>query len=325
MKDIISTLIEWEENKVRAAIATVLQTWGSSPRQAGAHMAISEEGKFAGSVSGGCVETAVIQESLDVISSGRSKRIKYGISDQTAFEVGLACGGEIEVFISPINWRDFSPILETVKEGIPCKYQIILDEYGTISKSEIKTEMQKYPHLDTETKPEIFLLYAPPDPEIIIVGGVNISQDLVNFSKLMGFRTTIIDPRKAFATKERFQNVDTLLNLWPEDAFIQINITSNTAIVILTHDDKVDIPAIKLALESPAFYVGALGSKKTQARRKKVLAEMGVPEELRNKIFGPIGLDIGAQKPTEIALAIIAEITAVKNEYRGNTQKIVTV
>jgi xanthine dehydrogenase accessory factor len=314
MKDILSSLIEWNKKNKQAALATVLQTWGSSPRQSGAHMIVDSEGNFAGSVSGGCVETAVVQESIEVISTGRSKRIKYGVADKLAWEVGLACGGEVEIFISPISWKAISKIIHRITAGEDCWYQISLDENGTISSLPSKNQRRGLHFPDQSDTAEKIILNVPPDPEIIIVGGVNISQHLVAFAKLLEYKITLIDPRKAFANPQRFPLVEQIINLWPEEAFKKIKITTNTAIIILTHDDKIDIPAISLALNSPAFYIGALGSKKTQTRRNAVLSEMGVSAEKINLIHGPIGLDLGAKNPLEIALAITAEITAVANQ-----------
>lgn len=316
MKEILQSLISWEEKGLQAALVTVLQTWGSSPRQAGAHMAVNDKSEFSGSVSGGCVESAVILEALEVIQSKKSRRISYGVSDDIAINVGLACGGEIEIFITPIRWPDIRPILTAIKEGEPSWYQIDLDEQGVIRPYLGDTVPPQTPHLDKISSPLKVILHSPSDSEVIIVGGVNISQHLIDFSKLLGYKTTIVDPRKAFANPQRFPHADRILNLWPEEAFNKIGISASTAIVILTHDDKIDLPAIKLAVESQAFYVGALGSKKTQARRKNTLQKLGVPSEKLSRIYGPIGIDLGAKNPLEIALAIMAEITSVANKTR---------
>lgn len=314
MKDIQQTLVKWKETDHRAALVTVIKTWGSSPRQAGAHMVVNETGEFDGSVSGGCIESAVIQEALDVIKTKKSTRLKFGVSDETAWNVGLACGGEIEIFISPIRWSAITPILDMVERREPCWYQISLDEKGEIVLISGEMSHEKFPYLDSNTFPEKLILYSPSDSEIIIVGGVNISQYLIDFSRLLGYKNLIIDPRKAFANQQRFPKADKILNLWPDEGFSQINVSRNTAIVILTHDDKIDIPAIKLALDSPAFYIGALGSKKTQVRRNEALLEMGATIEDLKRIHGPIGIDIGARNPLEIALSIIAEITFIANK-----------
>ena len=317
MKDLYDSLVKWSNLQKQAALATVLQTWGSSPRQAGAHMAIEDGGEFIGSVSGGCVESAVVHEALEVITTGQSRRIRYGVSDDTAWEVGLACGGEIEVFISPISWEEINPILNKISAGEPCTYVITLDTPGTLSTDLIDELPNEIPFLDHDSDPERMFLHVSSDPEIVIIGGVNISQKIVPMAKLLGFKTTIIDPRKSFADPQRFPQADQVLHSWPEESLKQVQITTNTAIVILSHDDKIDIPALAIALESPAFYIGALGSNKTQNRRKHSLLEYGISAEKLNRIHGPIGLDIGARDPTQIALSILAEITAVRNLNRG--------
>ena len=316
MKEILQSLISWEEKGLQAALVTVLQTWGSSPRQAGAHMAVNDKSEFSGSVSGGCVESAVIQEALEVIQSKKSRRISYGVSDDIAINVGLACGGEIDLLITPIRWPEIKPILYSIMNGEASWYQIDLNEQGGIRQYLEDTVPTQTPYVDKTTSPEKIVLHSPSDPEVIIVGGVNISQHLIDFSKLLGYKTTIVDPRKAFANPQRFPHADRILNLWPEEAFNKIGISASTAIVILTHDDKIDLPAIKLAVESQAFYVGALGSRKTQARRKNTLQKLGVPSENLSRIYGPIGIDLGAKNPLEIALAIMAEITSVANKNR---------
>jgi len=317
MKDIIAYLIEWSKLHKQAALATVLQTWGSSPRQAGAHMAVDSKGEFVGSVSGGCVETAVVQEAMEVITTGQSKRIKYGISDDTAWEVGLACGGEVEIFISAISWKEIQPILNAIHAGEPITYVIDLDNFGSLFSIPLGEFPRDLPYFDQHSEPQRLYLHVPPDPEIVIIGGVNISQKIVPLAKLLGYKTTIVDPRKAFATPQRFPEADQILNSWPEEALPKMNITANTAIVILSHDDKIDLPSLAIALESSAFYIGALGSKKTQTRRKNSLLDSGIAAEKLKRIHGPIGLDIGAKDPTEIALSILAEITAVSNLNKG--------
>ena len=317
MKDLYESLVEWNNLQKQAALATVLQTWGSSPRQAGAHMAVEESGEFIGSVSGGCVESAVVHEALEVIATGQSRRIKFGVSDDTAWEVGLACGGEIEVFISPISWDEINPILTIINAGEPCTYVIKLDQAGTLTTLLNDKLPNEFPFLDHESDPERIFLHIPPDPEIVIIGGVNISQKIVPMAKLLGFKTTIIDPRKAFADPQRFPQADQVFHSWPEEGLKRVRITTNTAIVVLSHDDKIDIPALAIALDSPAFYIGALGSNKTQNRRKNSLLEHGISSENLKRIHGPIGLDIGARDPTQIALSILAEITAVGNRNRG--------
>lgn len=283
-------------------------------------MAVRENGEFIGSVSGGCVESAVIEESLDVISTRRAKRIKYGVTDEDAWEVGLACGGEIEIFITPVNWYDIEPLLVSIQAGLPTWYRIQLDNIGKISPSPIPKFQKQPPFIDDSLLPEHLVLYAAPKPQLLIVGGVNIAQQLIRFANLLGYTTIIVDPRRGFGSNQRFPEADQVVNLWPEQAFKELKITTNTAVAILTHDDKIDLPAIRAALDSEAFYIGALGSKKTQTRRKTALLNQGVASTKVEKIHGPIGIDIRAKSPSEIALAIMAEITAAGNDFKVQSQ-----
>lgn len=317
MRDLIEELQVWKSSTIPAALITVMRTWGSGPRQAGAHMAVKENGEFIGSVSGGCVESAVIAESLAVIKDRQAKRVKYGVADDTAWEVGLACGGEVEIFITPINWHDLEPILQSIQAGLPTWYRIHLDSSGKISPSPAPRDPQSPPFIDESLSPEHLVLFVPPKPKLVIVGGVNIAQHLLEFAKILGYTTIVLDPRRGFGTTQRFPGADKVINQWPDQAFRELKTNTNTAIAVLTHDDKIDIPALKLALESEAFYVGALGSRKTQERRKTALSDLGLTPDQLNQIYGPIGVDLGAKTPGEIALAIIAEITAAANKRRS--------
>lgn len=276
-------------------------------------MAVRADGVFAGSVSGGCVETAVIEAALEVIRSGESQHLNFGVADETAWEVGLACGGKIEVFVTPIDWAAMTPIIEQIQNDLPAWYQINLDAAGKISAAEASDHSGSTPFLDENAAPPRLVLFAPPPNQLLIVGGVNIAQDLTEFAKQMGYRVVIADPRRAFASEIRFPNADLILAEWPEEVFTRLNITTSTAIAVLTHDDKIDLPALELAVNSSAFYIGALGSKTTFARRKKALEESGVPAEKLQRIHSPIGLDIHAKTPKEIALSIMAEIIAASN------------
>ena len=314
LSEIIDVLQNWKAQNKPAALATVVQTWGSSPRPAGAHMLVSADGAFEGSVSGGCVESAVIQESLTVIQTQTAKKLHFGVSDQSAWEVGLACGGKLDVFITPVDWQALSPILSDIAQDKPTWYSITLDETGKIEHTSPLEPDTAYPVMVEEAGTSTLILYDPPAKQLFVVGGVNISQILVKLAKLMDYHVILIDPRKSFAAPERFPEADIILNDWPEEAFQQKPITTSSAVVMLTHDDKIDLPALQIALRSPAFYVGALGSNKTQSRRKEELAARGITSEQLARIHGPIGLDIHARQPNEIALAIMAEIIAASGQ-----------
>lgn len=326
MRDVIPDINQWLLENKRVALATVVQTWGSAPRKIGAHMAISEESEIAGSVSGGCVESAVAAEALEVIKSGNPSLLQFGVADDTAWEVGLACGGEIEVFVHPLNPGVYLEIEQRIRKEKPVAFStIIKGPRNGLGKTEIlkgKIENQNPHRVEAEISgqaAEAFINIVLPSPTLIIIGGVQIGMALSRIAKIMDYRTVLIEPRRAFSDKNRFPDVDHLLETWPENAFEEIQINETTAIATLTIDPKIDDPALSTALNSKAFYVGALGSQKTQMSRKKRLIEAGFDEDQISRIRGPIGLKIGAQSPEEIAIAIMAEIVATR---RGNNQAL---
>jgi xanthine dehydrogenase accessory factor len=341
MRDILPDLDKWRADAERKsiALATVVQTWGSSPRRAGAKMAITPDGKITGSVSGGCVEGAVYETGVDVLKSNRPQLLHFGVADETAWEVGLACGGSIDIFVKPLEGEFFralreilveekTAVLVTVIRG-PAELlgrEMLVEEDGSVTGT-VSEELDK-PALKMAKETlavgasrramlnegtEVFLEVILPPPTLIAVGGVHITIALMALAKTLGYRTVVIDPRSAFGNEERFPNVDQLIQRWPDEAFEEIPLTRSTAVAMLTHDPKLDDPALKIALPSPAFYVGALGSKTTQAKRRQRLLEDGMTEEQLNRLHGPIGLKIGAGTPEEIAMSIMAEVVAARN------------
>jgi xanthine dehydrogenase accessory factor len=339
MRDILSDLESWHANNQSIALATVIQTWGSSPRRAGAKMAITPDGKITGSVSGGCVEGAVFDTGVEVLKTDRPQLLHFGVADETAWEVGLACGGSIDIFVQPLKSEAFKRLHSVILEERPVVNVTVVrgpeallgdalllrdDDRvaGTISDElnprvlEIAKESLaagKSHRAILNEDVEVFAEVILPPPTLIAVGGVHITVALMAFAKTLGYRTVVIDPRSAFGNETRFPNVDRLIPAWPQDAFQQIPITRSTAIAMLTHDPKLDDPALKIALASDAFYVGALGSKTTQAKRRQRLLDDGLTESQLDRLHGPIGLDLRAGTPEEIAMSIMAEIVAVHN------------
>jgi xanthine dehydrogenase accessory factor len=334
MRDILLDVDRWLANGKQIAIATVVQTWGSAPRRAGAKLAVTSDEQFAGSVSGGCVENAVIEAALDSIKTDRAQFLHFGIADETAWEVGLACGGSLDIFVKPLN-PDFYRVLRTSwmqesnsvcitvirgseqllgREVLVCEDGTIVGTLGNVYQQQALTmaeEILRQGHsqrrmLDEQT--ELFLEFIHPAPTLIVVGGVHITVALMSLAKTLGYRTILVDPRGAWGNEQRFPNVDQLVHAWPEKAFQEIIITRATAVVMLTHDPKLDDVACKIALNSPAFYVGALGSKTTNAKRRERLLKDGLTEEKWSRLHAPIGLDIHAETPEEIALAIMSEV-----------------
>jgi xanthine dehydrogenase accessory factor len=339
MREILSDLDNWRSDNKQIALATVIQTWGSSPRRAGAKMALTPDGKITGSVSGGCVEGAVYETGVEVLKSNRPQLLHFGVADETAWEVGLACGGSIDIFVKPLDTEFFKALRSVLVEEQPSVLitvvrgpdellgrEILVRDDGYVTGA-LNNQFDKQAlDLARETlaqgksrrvmlneEVEIFMEVILPPPTLIAVGGVHITIALMALAKTLGYRTVVIDPRSAFGNEERFPNVDQLIPLWPDEAFQQIPITRSTAVAMLTHDPKLDDPALKIALPSPAFYVGALGSNTTQAKRRQRLLDQGLPESQLNRLHGPIGLEIGAGTPQEIAMSIMAEIVAAWN------------
>ena len=334
MRDILYDLDSWQRDGRSIALATVVETWGSSPRRVGAKMGLTMDGKIAGSVSGGCVENAVFEAGIDSLKTDRPRLLHFGVADETAWEVGLACGGSLDVFVKPLNANMYEAVHSTLSDEAPAVLgtiirgpqdmlgrEILVRDNGTVTGSVGNEWDERVLKLAGESlsqgisrrvllaeEVEIFFEAILPSPTLIIVGGVHIAIALASLAKTLGYRTIMIDPRKVWGNADRFPHVDQLIQTWPAEAFSQVHVTRSTAVVMLTHDPKLDDPAAKIALASPAFYVGALGSKSTQAKRHTRLSNEGVPESQLSRLHAPIGLDIGAQAPEEIALAIMAEV-----------------
>jgi xanthine dehydrogenase accessory factor len=349
VKDIVPDVSQWLSQGRQVAVATVIDTWGSSPRAVGANMAIDEEGNIVGSVSGGCVEGAVVELSQQVMASEAAQHVHFGVSDETAWQVGLACGGEIDVFVEPLAAEHFEFAQQAIADELPVASLTIVDgspewlgrklsargNQGeqVLSDWQDKGLEQKALELirqgirqgrssrQTLIGPEkhaqklaAFIEVVPPSPNLIMVGGVHIAVALTAYAKVLGYRTIVIDPRRAFGTQERFPQVDKLFSEWPQQAFESLDLNTSTAVAVLTHDPKIDDPALQIALPSPAYYVGVLGSRRTHEKRLKRLRQAGMSQELLDRLHAPIGLDISAQTPEEIALSVMAEIVKVRRQ-----------
>jgi len=297
---LLATEAGWRASGHRTAIATVIQTWGSAPRRRGAHLVVRDDGLFEGSVSGGCVEGDVIAQSVEAIAAGKSRRLDYGVSEARAWEVGLACGGQISVFVQPIDENGFpSALLEQVMQSRKAGQRL------TVTTDLQSGQSATGEHPGTTT----FIQTYDPPLRLAIIGAVHISQALLPMAMQLGYQTLIIDPRTAFATAERFPSaaIDTR---WPDEVLTEWKPDGASAVIALTHDPKLDDPGLSIALASPAFYIGALGSRRTHAARLERLGAAGFKPEALARIHGPIGLSIGAANPAEIALSIMAGITA---------------
>ena len=303
--------LAWAQSGQGAALATVVQTWGSAPRRAGAQMVVSGTGEMFGSVSGGCVEGAVVVEALEALEDGAPRLLEYGVSDGDAFAVGLACGGTIKVLVEPIGSAMPLDLLEGLVAArasrTPAAY--VVDVTTWERRLDHKGHDARFANdrSGVEEDERTFVAIHNPPLRLAIVGAVHIAQALVPMARIAGYDPVIIDPRAAFGSAARFPG-ERLLEDWPDEALAEVGLDTRTALVLLTHDPKLDDPALHIALNSEAFYIGALGSTRTHAKRVERLAEAGFTTEQISRIRGPVGLDIGAAGPSEIAVSILAQM-----------------
>jgi xanthine dehydrogenase accessory factor len=358
MRELLDTLDAWRAERASVGRAVLIRAFGSAPRPEGAVLATTSDGRLAGSVSGGCVEGAAAEQIEHARRTGRSRVIRYGISDEQAWDVGLACGGTIDVLIEPFVPADAIEAARASASAAPHGRAIVtelpadspppelgehrpgegalprpphaVDEDGTLAGS------LGDPDLDRALVDEavdalrrgvsktvvlggrqLFIEAFPVRPRLVVVGATEVARSLVSIAGAMGYERVVIDARPAFAAAERFPDVDRLLNRWPDEAFDEIGLGPNDAVAILSHDPKFDEPAIVEAIRRGARYVGAVGSRKTQANRRARLAEAGLSEDEIALVRGPIGLDLGGRAPAETALAIMAEIVASRYGASG--------
>ena len=293
MNDTLRDVTRWVARGDRVAIAMVVGAVRSAPRPLGTKMGINDRGEISGTVSGGCVEGAVVEIAERVISSGHPELAHFGIADSEAWGVGLPCGGEIDVWVQPYEPGAFE---DAARSGAPAVEVTRLEE----------------PHAGAK------LVITPDGGRLLLVGAVDIAATLCTLAKAMGWRPYVIDPRARFATPARFQDADDVLSLWPAEAFEQLGgIDPATSIVALTHDPKLDDAALIVALRSPAAFVGAMGSRRAQSKRRERLLDAGLGAEELERLSAPVGLDLGASSPQETALSILAEVVAVRHGHQG--------
>jgi len=296
---VLAAAAQWQG--ARLALATVVSTWGSAPRPRGSHMIVHEDGRFEGSVSGGCVESDILATAAEVIAGAPAQLKHYGVADAAAWEVGLPCGGEIDVLVQPVRDGGFAPAL----------FAAIAEARARGERLSVTTDTGTGESTIGERDGAFVNRYDPPR-RLLIVGAVQIAQALSGLARELGIAVTVIDPRARFLTEERFPGV-TLDDRWPDEAIAALKPDPATAIVTLSHDIKIDDPALTAALASPAAYVGALGSRRSHAARRERLAAAGISAEALDRIDAPVGLDIGAVGPAEIALSIAAAMVAAFN------------
>ena len=301
----------------------MVATRRSAPRPIGSKLVVTESGEMRGSVSGGCVESDVYEACQAVLRGGEPRLLTYGISDDQAFEVGLPCGGEIDVFVREADpglaariadLGDRRAVLFTdLEDG---SQRIVLEGDEPVADELLRGGHSKLVQLEGR---QIFADVFGPPPRLLVFGAVDTAEALCRAAKQLDWRTIVADARGKFATKERIPSADELYVAWPEDVLAQVAPDHATAVVVLTHDEKFDVPALVGTLATEAFYIGALGSRRNQEKRRERLLEAGVTEEQVNRIHGPAGLDIGAHSPSETALSILGEILAVRAHRVGGS------
>ena len=311
--------LDWLRAGKGAALATVIETWGSAPRPRGSQLAISSEAEMAGSVSGGCVEGAVVAEAIEALGDGLPRVLEYGVTDEEAFAVGLACGGTIRVMVEPLGVGDgpdaelIARLTEARARRRPVVYAVRPEtwERRLIEGPDDPLWDRARARLASDQSgfdDEWFLAAHNPPLRMAVVGAVHIAQALAPMARLAGYDVAVVDPREAFASAARFPDA-LLMAGWPDEALGEFGLDTRTAVVTLTHDPKLDDPAIMAALRSEVFYLGCLGSKRTHAKRVDRLREAGFSEADLGRIHAPVGADIGAKTPAEIAVSILAQIT----------------
>ncbi len=339
MFELLDTVETWLQQGKAVALATVAETWGSSPRQVGAKMAVTADMAMVGSVSGGCVEGVVIQEAVECLVDGRPRLLNFGVSDETAWDVGLACGGKVSVYVEALDklwWQaaacavraNHAMSTATILTGPSAGQKVYLDAVtGDIgqtpglaaeqSEALAKAARSALERKQTEHKRtvdlDVLIEVLRPQPRLIMVGGAHVAVALQSFARQLGFQVVLVDPRQVFASHDRFPDLETIFTSYPDKAFSQLGLDSETYIAILTHDPKIDDPALRVALPSNAAYIGILSSRRSHQQRIERLTKAGLDPRLFERIHVPIGLEIGAKTPEEIALAIMAQIVSVRN------------
>ncbi len=347
MIDLFDNIENFLKKGKKFAVATVIQTWGSAPRPIGSAMIVSEDLEMAGSVSGGCVEGAILRAVPEVLKTNKPKRLGFGVTDEEAWAVGLSCGGQIQVFIEPFLANNDSKMWSILRGGLlENKGAVLLtklneegsehilvipdDIDGVTSSHPVNGALQdfllhnalraykerKTQTLETSDGSTWFLQVFAPKAKLVIIGAAHITVDLVHLGQYFGFETIVIDPRGIFAEKTQFPTPpDQLFVDWPAEILPDLTLDAYTFAVLLTHDPKIDDQALHILLKSNVAYIGALGSKKTHEKRVKRLKESGFSDEEIGKIHAPIGVNIAAKSAREIALSIVAELIKIKNQY----------
>ncbi|GIJ79970.1 xanthine dehydrogenase accessory factor [Micromonospora phaseoli] len=344
MREIVDGLRAWRAAGVSFAVATVVRTWRSAPRQPGATMAVSADGEVLGSVSGGCVEGAVYELCLDSIATGKARTEIYGVSDDDAFGVGLTCGGTVEILVQPdCGLTEFDEVLAAIAGRQPVATASAGDGQlvvwpdrvaGSLGDPDLDRAAARQAagmlalgstgtiHLGTHGQQRldevsVFVQSYVPPPRMIVFGAIDYAAAVARIGRFLGHHVTVCDARPVFATRKRFPDVDELVVQWPHRYLESTAVDERTVLCVLTHDPKFDVPLLEVALRTPARYIGAMGSRRTHSDRLRRLREAGVDEAALSRLRSPIGLDLGARTPEETAVAIAAEIISTAWDGSG--------
>ena len=341
MIELLGTIEQWLAAREQVAVATVIRVEGTAPRPVGARLIVSSGGRMAGSVSGGCVETAVYQEMIELLDGGPPRTLHFGITEDMIWDVGLACGGTIDVFVQALDPQLVAAFGERVGLGEPVALVSFVEgenagatalvtrdgtvlgpdsaPAATLATGMLDSRAERGGIFEPAPGMRVYIEPFLPPPILVIAGGVHVAIPLALFGKELGFRVVVVDPRQKFANRERFPGADQVLVTWPDQVLAGLDVGDTTYIVLLTHDPKIDEPTLAAALKTGAAYVGAIGSRKTHADRYERMEKWGVTREQLDRVYSPVGLDLGGSTPEETALSIIAEVVAVKNGRTGES------
>src|ERR1700730_13501859 len=335
MKDVVREVTDWSARGDRVALVTVVAVQRSAPRAPGSKMAVNEHGEIAGGVSGGCVEGAVVGIADRVMQGEEPRLVHFGIADSEAWEVGLPCGGEIDVWVQAYRPGRFAEVasaggrvaevtlLEGARPGAKLLVEADGERSGSLGAPELDDEAAHVASEllwteSSERRGALFFDVVAPAPRLVVFGAVDIAVSLCTLARAAGWRPYVVDPRARFALPERFPDAEEVIAGWPEEAFARLGgIDPATSVAVLTHDPKLDDAALTIALRSPARFVGAMGSRRAQASRRERLLAAGFSDEELERLSAPVGLDLGAMAREETALSILAEVVAARHEREG--------
>lgn len=356
MRDVMGDLVSVVERGGRAGLVTVVATFKSAPRPAGASMVVTDTGEAVGSVSGGCIEGAVYELAREVIDGRAPTMQRYGVSDDDAFAVGLTCGGIIDVFVEPVDaavFPELPGVASSVADAEPVAVATVVSGLGNVGSRLVvrpdrvlgtlgsgdrlddavaddargmldqgMTGVRRY-GAEGERRMddlEVFVQSFAPPPRMLVFGAIDFAAAVVRMGRFLGYHVTVCDARPVFATERRFPDADEVVVSWPHDFLAGVDVDGRTVICVLTHDPKFDVPLLEAALRTPAAYIGVMGSRRTHADRVQQLRERGVSEDELARMSSPVGLDIGARTPEETAVSIAAEIVA--DRWDGTGQRL---